>query len=75
MVSTDDRVALGVVTGQPDPAVLGVLPAVRRHFLMVSMVQFVDQYDAPPAALHGVVSLTVRSVDAFASAWNKLVRT
>jgi uncharacterized protein (DUF58 family) len=75
MVSTDDRVALGVVTGQPDPALLGVLPAVRRHFLMVSMVQFIDQYNAPPASLHGVVSLTARSVDEFAGAWNRLVRT
>lgn len=74
MVSTDDRVALGVVTGQPDPALLGVLPAVRRHFLMVSMVQFIDQYNAPPAMLHGVVALTARSLEEFAGGWNTLVR-
>ncbi|MEU0885654.1 DUF58 domain-containing protein [Lentzea sp. NPDC005914] len=74
MVSTDDRVALGVVTGQPDMALLGVLPAVRRHFLMLSLVQFIDQYNAPPASLHGVVSLTARTVDEFAGAWNTLVR-
>jgi uncharacterized protein (DUF58 family) len=75
MVSTDDSIALGVVTGQPDPRMLSVLPTIRRHFLMVSLIQFADRYAAPPAALHGVVSLTVRSAEEFATAWNKLVRT
>lgn len=75
MVSTDDSVALGVVTGQPDPRMLSVLPTIRRHFLMVSLVQFAAQYAAPPTPLNGVVSLTVRSAEEFANAWNKMVRT
>jgi uncharacterized protein (DUF58 family) len=75
MISTDDSVALGVVTGQPDPRMLSVLPTIRRHFLMVSLIQFSAQYAAPPTPLNGVVSLTVRSAEEFANAWNKLVRT
>jgi uncharacterized protein (DUF58 family) len=75
MISVDDSVALGVVTGQPDPRMLSVLPTVRRHFLMVSLIQFSDRFAAPPAPLNGVVSLTVRSAEEFADAWNKLVRT
>jgi uncharacterized protein (DUF58 family) len=75
MISLDDSVALGVVTGQPDPATLSVLPAVRRHFLMISLIQFADQFAAPPAALHGIVSLTVRRTEEFVAAWNQLVRT
>jgi uncharacterized protein (DUF58 family) len=74
MVSTEDQVALGVVTGWPDPRVLNVLPMIRRHFLMVSLIQFSERRDAPRAALRGVVSLTSRSVNEFADAWNKLVR-
>jgi hypothetical protein len=54
---------------------LSVLPTIRRHFLMVSLIQFADQFAAPPSALHGVVSLTVRSAEEFANAWNKMVRT
>jgi uncharacterized protein (DUF58 family) len=75
MVTLDDSVSLGVVTGQPDPRLLTVLPAVRRHFLMVSLVQFLDQFDAPPAALNGVVALSARTIDEFATTWNRLVRT
>ncbi|CAM4283867.1 DUF58 domain-containing protein [Kibdelosporangium persicum] len=75
MVSTDDSVALGVVTGTPDPRVLSVLPTIRRHFLMVSLIQFSGRLNTPPAPLNGVVSLTVRTADEFADAWNKLVRT
>jgi uncharacterized protein (DUF58 family) len=75
MVALEDSVSLGVVTGQPEPRLLTVLPAVRRHFLMVSLVQFLDRFDAPPAALNGVVSMTARTLDEFATTWNRLVRT
>jgi uncharacterized protein (DUF58 family) len=75
MVSLDDSVALGVVTGQPDPRMLSVLPTIRRHFLMVSLIQFSDRFNAPPAPLNGVVSLTVRSTAEFVDVWNKMVRT
>jgi hypothetical protein len=54
---------------------LSVLPTIRRHFLMVSLIQFASRYAAPPTPLNGVVSLTVRSAEEFATAWNKLVRT
>ncbi|ALG11438.1 DUF58 domain-containing protein [Kibdelosporangium phytohabitans] len=73
MVSTDDSVALGVVTGTPDPRVLSVLPTVRRHFLMLSLIQFSGRHNTP-TPLNGVVSLTARTVEEFADAWNKLVR-
>jgi uncharacterized protein (DUF58 family) len=75
MVTLEDSVALGVVTGQPDPRLLTVLPAVRRHFLMVSLIQFAREFSAPPAGLPGIVSLTVRSMAEFVDSWNKLVRT
>jgi hypothetical protein len=73
MVSIEDQVALGVVTGWPDPRILNVLPMIRRHFLMVSLIQFSDR-QMPPTMLQGVVGLTSRSVEEFADAWNKLVR-
>jgi hypothetical protein len=75
MVTLDDSVSLGVVTGQPDSRLLTVLPAVRRHFLMVSLVQFADRFDAPPATLNGVITLSARTMDEFATTWNRLVRT
>ncbi|MET0132536.1 MAG: DUF58 domain-containing protein [Kibdelosporangium sp.] len=74
MISPDDSVALGVVTGQPDPRMLSVLPTIRRHFLMVSLIQFAGLYNSPPAPLNGVVSLTARSTAEFVDAWNKMVR-
>jgi uncharacterized protein (DUF58 family) len=75
MVSIDDSVALGVVTGTPDPRMLSVLPTIRRHFLMLSLIQFSGRANTPATPLNGVVSLTVRTADEFADAWNKLVRT
>lgn len=74
MVAVDDQVALGVVTGQPDPRSLNVLPTVRRHFLMVSLIQFAARGNVPRTELPGVVSLMSRSVAEFADAWNRLVR-
>jgi uncharacterized protein (DUF58 family) len=75
MISVEDQVALGVITGTPDPRVLNVLPTVRRHFLMVSLIQFAPRRDMPQAALHGVVSLMATGLSEWADAWNKLVRT
>ena len=74
MVSLDDQVALGVVTGMPDPRVLNVLPTVRRHFLMVSLIQFAERREMPRASLPGVVSLTCTGLAEWADAWNRLVR-
>lgn len=70
----DEGVALGVVTGQPGADHLAVLSLVRPHFSMVSLVQFADEFSAPPAALRGVVALNVRGGEEFAAAWNHLVR-
>lgn len=75
MVSLEESVALGVITGQPDSRVLGVLPAIRRHFLMVSLIQFSERPEAWSAGLHGVVTLMAHSVEEFVQAWNKLVQT
>ena len=74
MVPLDDGVSLGIVTGQPDPRMLGILPAVRSRFLMVSLVQFAERFAGPPASLRGVVAVNVRSGAEFAAAWNQLVR-
>lgn len=74
IVPADESVALGVVTGQPRSELLGVLPAVRPRFLMVSLIQFADEFTAPPAALRGVVAVNVRGGEEFAAAWNHLVR-
>lgn len=75
MVTLDEGVALGVVTGQPDPGVLSVLPSVRRHFMMVSLIQFTSGFAAPPANLGGIVTLSAANRQEFAVAWNELVRT
>jgi uncharacterized protein (DUF58 family) len=74
MVPTDEGVSLGVVTGQPDVALLALLSEVRSRFQMVSLAQFADQFVGPPAALRGVLSVNVRDGDEFAAAWNERVR-
>ncbi|MEU6592092.1 DUF58 domain-containing protein [Streptomyces sp. NPDC046881] len=74
MVPEQGAVSLGVITGQPEPAMLTALPQVRSRFMMISLVQFADTYAAPPSALHGVVSMNVRSREEFAVTWNELVR-
>lgn len=74
MAPTDEGVSLGVITGEPGTDLLAVLPSVRSRFLMVSLVQFAEKFTAPPAVLHGVVAVHVRSGDEFAAAWNQLVR-
>jgi uncharacterized protein (DUF58 family) len=73
MVSLDDSQALGVITGQPEGRMLSVLPAVRRHVLMVSLVQFLGGSGHPAPPPPGVVSVVARNLDEFAAAWNKLV--
>jgi uncharacterized protein (DUF58 family) len=74
IVPPDGNVSLGVVTGQPSAELLAVLPAVRPRFLMVSLIQFAEEFTAPPAALRGVVAVTVRGGEEFAASWNHLVR-
>jgi uncharacterized protein (DUF58 family) len=74
MIPLDDGVSLGIVTGQPDTRMLAVLPAVRSRFLMVSLIQFAEQFAGPPASLRGVIGVNVRNSAEFAAAWNHLVR-
>jgi uncharacterized protein (DUF58 family) len=74
MIPTDEGVSLGIVTGQPDSRMLAVLPAVRPRFLMVSLIQFAEQFAGPPATLRGVIGVNVRDGAEFAAAWNHLVR-
>jgi uncharacterized protein (DUF58 family) len=75
MVTLDESQALGVITGQPDPRMLAVLPAVRRHVLMVSLIQFADGNAPPTPAPYGVVSVAARNLAEFATAWNRLMST
>ena len=74
MAPAEEGVSLGVITGEPGTDLLAVLPSVRSRFLMVSLVQFAEKFTAPPAALHGIIAVHVRSGDEFAAAWNRLVR-
>ena len=74
LVPADSGVSLGIVTGQPDQQMLAVLPAVRPKFLMVSLIQFAERFAGPPAALRGVIGVSVHSGEEFAAAWNHLVR-
>jgi uncharacterized protein (DUF58 family) len=73
LVSFGESEALGVITGRPEASALAVLPAVRRHVLMVSLVQFLGQYGVPAPAPPGVVSVAARSLDEFATSWNTMV--
>jgi uncharacterized protein (DUF58 family) len=75
MVTLDDSVSLGVVTGEPDPRTLSVLPVVRRHFLMASLIQFSERPEAWSTGLPGIVTLMAHSAEEFVQAWNKLTRT
>ncbi|MEY9857854.1 uncharacterized protein (DUF58 family) [Catenulispora sp. GAS73] len=74
LVSFGESEALGVITGQPEAAALAVLPAIRRHVLMISLVQFLGRFGVPAPAPPGVVSLAAHSLDEFAQSWNTLVR-
>lgn len=74
IIPLDESVSLGVVTGQPSADLLAVLPTVRPRFLMVSLIQFAEEFTAPPAVLRGVVAVTVRDGEEFAASWNHLVR-
>ena len=73
LVSFGESEALGVITGQPEAAALAVLPAIRRHVLMISLVQFLGQFGVPAPEPPGVVSLSAHSLDEFALSWNTLV--
>lgn len=75
MLALDDSQALGVITGQPEARMLAVLPAVRRHVLMISLVQFIGEFGVPTPSPPGVVSVVARSLDEFATSWNNLVGT
>jgi uncharacterized protein (DUF58 family) len=73
MLSMGESEALGVITGQPEAQTLAILPSVRRHVLMVSLVQFLGQFGVPIPAPPGILSVTAHSLDEFAASWNKLV--
>ena len=75
LVSFGESEAMGVITGQPEAAALAVLPAIRRHVLMVSLVQFLGQFGVPVPAPPGVVSLSAHSLDEVALSWHTLVGT
>jgi uncharacterized protein (DUF58 family) len=74
MIPVDGGVSLGIVTGQPGHEMLGVLPAIRPRFLMVSLIQFAERFAGPPPSLRGVVGVSVHNGEEFAAAWNHLVR-
>lgn len=74
IVPWDDVLTVEVITGQPRCELLALLLAVRTRVRMVSLIQFTDDPIASPAAVRGVASISVRSGEEFAAAWNPLVR-
>ncbi|MDP9794240.1 uncharacterized protein (DUF58 family) [Catenuloplanes nepalensis] len=72
LVPDEGAVSLGVVTGVPGPAMLGMIPRVRSRVRTASLVQFV-RGAGEPARLPGVTVLPARGPAEFAAAWNELV--
>lgn len=71
---TEDGIALGVVTGQPDADQTGAVALVRPRFQMVSVVQVGERFGRPAPHIAGAFCINVATSEEFASAWNRRVR-
>ncbi|MBP2329530.1 uncharacterized protein (DUF58 family) [Kibdelosporangium banguiense] len=72
VVSADEEVVLGVVTGTPDPDQLEVLISVRPRFLTVVLVQIGHREPGQQITLPGIITVNARTSTEFAVRWNQL---
>ncbi|MFN8075911.1 MAG: DUF58 domain-containing protein [Kineosporiaceae bacterium] len=70
---TEDGIALGVVTGQPDADQTGAVALVRPRFQMVSVVQVGERFGRPAPHIGGAFCINVATSEEFAMAWNRRV--
>jgi hypothetical protein len=69
----EEGVALGVVTGQPDPVKTGAISAVRTRFQMISVIQVGEQFNRPAPRIPGAFCINVATSADFAATWNRRV--
>jgi uncharacterized protein (DUF58 family) len=74
MVPEEQGVSLGVVTGQPQPQVLGAISAVRSRFDMVSVIMVGEEFARAAPAVDGAYVLNCTTSEDFAALWNGELR-
>jgi uncharacterized protein (DUF58 family) len=73
VVSGDEGVVLGIVTGDITAADLQTIRVIRNRFLRISIVQIGRRADWLAATPSGVTAMSARSAEEFAAKWNQLV--
>jgi uncharacterized protein (DUF58 family) len=72
LVPAGPGVVLVVVTGEPDPAHLAVLPSIRPRFGSVSLVQVSEGAARPRQRLPGIGAVSVRTSEDLAAVWDQV---
>jgi hypothetical protein len=68
-----EGVALGVVTGTPDPVDRGHVSRVRRRFEMVTLIEVASSAGRRPAPLTGALVVGVETSADFPAAWSRVI--